>query len=87
MSDESEMPRLRWRCRRGMLELDLLLIAFLEKGYEQLDGTQRDRFRRLLELPDQTLLESLMGNSAIEQKEFADVIERIRHATTSRDRY
>ena len=80
------MSRLRWRCRRGMLELDLLLMTFMDKGYEQLDRAQRDRFRRLLDLPDQTLLESLMGDSAIEQKEFADVIERIRHTTASRGR-
>ncbi|MFO7592951.1 MAG: succinate dehydrogenase assembly factor 2 [Pseudomonadota bacterium] len=86
MSDEAEMSRLLWRCRRGMLELDLLLLAFLENGYERLEGDQRDRFSRLLELPDQTLLESLMGDSAVEQKEFADVIKRIRHATAHRGR-
>jgi antitoxin CptB len=79
----SEMDRLRWRCRRGMLELDLLLQGFLEKGYEKLDVAQQEVFGRLLELQDQTLQEYLLGSTEIEQKEFVDVIKRIRHAATS----
>jgi antitoxin CptB len=78
----SEMDRLRWRCRRGMLELDLLLQGFLEKGYEKLDVAQQEVFARLLELQDQTLQEYLLGSTEIEQKEFVDVIKRIRHAAT-----
>ncbi len=78
----SEMARLRWRCRRGMLELDLLLQGFLERGYAQLDAAQQELFARLLELQDQTLQEYLLGTAEIEQREFVDVIERIRHAAT-----
>lgn len=75
-----DMDRLRWRCRRGMLELDLLLQGFLDEGYAQLDAAQKENFTRLLELQDQTLQEYLMGTAEIEQREFVDVIERIRHA-------
>jgi antitoxin CptB len=78
-----DMERLRWRCRRGMLELDLLLQGFLEKGYAQLDAVQKENFSRLLELPDQTLSEYLLGTVEIKEKEFIDVIERIRHAATA----
>lgn len=78
----SEMARLRWRCRRGMLELDLLLQGFLERGYAQLDSTQQESFARLLELQDQTLQEYLLGTAEIEQKEFVDVIARIRYTAT-----
>jgi antitoxin CptB len=74
------MDRLRWRCRRGMLELDLLLQGFLDRGYTQLDDAQKGSFTRLLELPDQTLSEYLLGTMEIEEREFVDVIERIRHA-------
>ncbi len=77
-----ELDRLRWRCRRGMLELDLLLQGFLDRDYAQLDVAQKEVFIRLLELPDQTLSEYLLGSSEIAQKEFVDVIERIRHAAT-----
>jgi antitoxin CptB len=72
--------RLRWRCRRGMLELDLLLQGFLDKGFEQLDATGQGVFVRMLELPDQTLHEYLMGMAEVREREFADVVERIRHA-------
>jgi antitoxin CptB len=78
-----DMERLRWRCRRGMLELDLLLQGFLEKGYAQLDAVQKEHFSRLLELQDQTLQEYLLGMAEIKEKEFVDVIERIRHAATA----
>ena len=84
MNDVSvNRSRLRWRCRRGMLELDLLLQGFLDNGFEQLEETGRLEFVRLLELPDQTLHDYLMGNIEIREREFADVIERIRYAATS----
>jgi antitoxin CptB len=75
--------RLRWRCRRGMLELDLLLQGFLDNGYSRLDAKQKASFIRLLELPDQVLLETLMGEGAEEEKEFQDVIARIRAAAAT----
>jgi len=74
------LSRLRWRCRRGMLELDLLLQGFLEHGFSALDEQGQCTFLRILELPDQTLHDYLMGNKEIRETEFIDVIERIRHA-------
>ncbi len=78
-----DLDRLRWRCRRGMLELDLLLQGFLDNGYVELDEARQNIFNRLLELPDQTLSEYLLGMHEIEEKEFIDVIERIRRAATA----
>ena len=77
------MSRLRWRCRRGMLELDLLLQGFLDNGYAELDEAQQQRFVELLELPDQDLFEILMTTEAPEKKEFSHVIAKIRHAATA----
>lgn len=74
------MARLHWRCRRGMLELDLLLQGFLEKEYSQLARAEQESFARLLELPDQQLLEYLLKQKPVKEKEFAHVIERIRRA-------
>lgn len=82
MCNES-MSRLRWRCRRGMLELDLLLQGFVDSGYTALDESEQDLFTQLLELPDQELFESLMGISEPEKKEFSHVIAKIRHAATA----
>jgi antitoxin CptB len=75
MADED---RLRWRCRRGMLELDLMLNAFLDQGFEQLDTGEQSVFQRLLDYPDQTLLEMLMGRMVPADKETVHVIGKIR---------
>ncbi|MBN2887641.1 MAG: succinate dehydrogenase assembly factor 2, partial [Chromatiaceae bacterium] len=48
MSEASERERLRWQCRRGLLELDALFMPFLEHGHEGLDAAGRAAFRRLL---------------------------------------
>lgn len=53
---EMEIPgRLRWRCRRGMLELDLVLAQFLQQHCLQLTARQLAEFDALLDLPDQSL--------------------------------
>lgn len=54
-ADPRELARLRWRCRRGMRELDRLLEAFVESDYATLDAAGRARFDALLELPDPRL--------------------------------
>lgn len=78
-----ELSRLRWRCRRGMLELDLLLQPFLDSGYEELDEAEQRGFLQLLELPDQDLFEQLMEIKEPEEKELSRVITKIRHAATA----
>lgn len=47
--------RMRWRCRRGMLELDIVLQRFIDKHYAQLDACQLRQFEILLSLPDHDL--------------------------------
>jgi antitoxin CptB len=44
-----ELDRIRWRCRRGLLELDLVLDAFLARGYGRLAAGERALFDELLE--------------------------------------
>jgi len=53
----------RWQCRRGMLELDLLLNNFVDKKVDVLTQQQKKSFELLLSYPDQTLLDLLLGNS------------------------
>ncbi len=52
---------LRWRCRRGTKELDLLLERFLVRHYDQAPPETRRAFERLLALPDPVLAELLLG--------------------------
>lgn len=73
--------RLRWRCRRGMLELDLLLQGFLEHGYRRLTSEQRALFAGdFLALPDQQLHDYLLGHATPEDTDVAQLVERIRAA-------
>lgn len=52
---------LRWQCRRGRLELDVLLERFLDRAEHGLDAAERGAFDRLLALEDDILLAVLMG--------------------------
>jgi antitoxin CptB len=61
--DAEEIRRLRWQCRRGMLELDHLLARFLELGYAGLSPHQRQTFVRLLAEQDQRLSDWLFSRA------------------------
>ena len=76
-----DQAKLRWRCRRGMRELDELLLGFVDGGHWQaLDEAGQRAFQRLLEYPDQQLLEILMQREAPEDPALADMVRRIRAA-------
>lgn len=77
----SELARMRWKCRRGMLELDLLLRDFLSRGYADLDAAGQQRFDRILDYPDAVLLEWLMGRIRPTDKDVAQLVDKIRSAT------
>ena len=55
MSIETEVKRLYWHSRRGMWELDQLLVPFVEERYLQLDEADRERYRLLLDCEDQDI--------------------------------
>ena len=80
LSPEQELARLRWQCRRGMLELDMFLQSFLEKSFLQLTATEKTAFYTLLNYPDQFLLEYLMGRSVPLDKDVAHVAKKIQAA-------
>ncbi len=73
----SEESRLRWQCRRGMRELDELLVRYLEKRYPVADDGEKAVFRQVLELPDPELNGYLLQRHKPDSKAVADVIERI----------
>ena len=56
VAQDETLRRLRWQCRRGLLELDLLFVRFLEQHYSALSVAEQGAFQRLLEQADQTLL-------------------------------
>jgi antitoxin CptB len=60
-SDPKNRARLRWRARRGLLENDLILTRFLDRYEEFLSDEDVDAFSRLMDLPDNTLMDLLMA--------------------------
>lgn len=75
--DPHHFERLRWRCRRGQLELDLMLGDFLQRRYLALPVSEQGTFERLLELPDTTLQSYLQGQES-PAKEFEEIVRKIR---------
>lgn len=71
----AEMDRIRWHCRRGLLELDLVLSKFLENHFETLSGEQREVFVRLLDYPDNDLWDFVTGKQAPPDAESAWLIK------------
>ena len=76
----SEADRIRWQCRRGLLELDLVLAAFLERHYRRLDAREIELFKALLDQPDNDLLDLVMGRAESPDPRFGSLIERLRES-------
>jgi len=74
----TEKARLQWRCRRGMLELDLLLQPFVENVYGDLSPEDKHKFHLLLDLQDQELLECLMLQTPPQDDSLNDIISQVR---------
>lgn len=55
MADAIELNRLFWHSRRGMLELDVLLVPFVQEVYPTLDEADQARYRKLLACEDQDM--------------------------------
>ena len=62
-----ELERVRWRCRRGLLELDIVLGCFVEQHYTGLDKVQQAVFDALLDMPDTELWDMITGKTPAPQ--------------------
>ena len=73
----SEESRLRWQCRRGMRELDELLVRYLDECYPQDSDADKAAFREVLELADPVLNGYLLQRQTPSSESVARVIDRI----------
>jgi antitoxin CptB len=80
----NNIPRLRWACRRGMLELDVLLGNYLNNAYLDLSLADKKLFVALLGQPDPEIFEWLMGHSHPEDPGLAHIVDKIRSHAKSR---
>jgi antitoxin CptB len=74
----AERARLRWRCRRGMRELDELLSVFLNDHYDGLSDIEKRTFAALLELPDPQLHSYLLGREQAPDPDQSKLLQRLR---------
>jgi antitoxin CptB len=77
MSVAQDKARLKWACRRGMLELDVLFMPFVDQAYEQLSRQQQLVFERLLTCQDPELFAWFMGHEECEDKELNTMVQFI----------
>jgi antitoxin CptB len=75
--DPVELKRLRWRCRRGMRELDQLMERFLDRAWPTSSEADRGLFLRLLDTEDDILWRWCMGRECPEDPALAGFVERL----------
>jgi len=69
--------RLRWQCRRGMLELDIILNRFVDQNWHSLDNDLKAEFEILLRCSDQQLQKWLCEGKEAEN-EVTNIVNRLR---------
>ena len=70
--------RLRWRCRRGTREMDLLLLRFLEQDYPHLNSREQSLFGSLLDEADPNLYAWITGQAPPGNPDYLPLIGKIR---------
>ena len=80
----SEMSRLRWLCRRGMKELDLVMSSYLERHYDSASPSQQAQFRHLLQMADPDLYNLLLGRGEPNDPELAALLQALRKLSGQR---
>ncbi len=75
-----QLERMHWRCRRGLLELDIVLGRFVAQHYALLDAQQRQAFDDLLDAPDTVLWDMITGKESPAQAAQRQIVEWLRSA-------
>jgi antitoxin CptB len=73
-----EQGRLAWRCRRGMKELDMVLVRFLRERWPDATSAEKASFERILDLPDPLLAAYLTGREQSPDGEVQGLLEQMR---------
>ena len=78
--DEIELKRMRWRSRRGLLELDIVIERFLASDFDQLSVADLHAYRELLTWDDTDLLDLVNCKNEADAPHLQPVIDRLRRA-------
>ena len=78
----ADLGRLRWRCRRGMKELDFLLTRYIEERFAGASLEEQAAFGRLLDAQDPVIYAYCLGQER-PPEDLSGLIERITAAATA----
>jgi antitoxin CptB len=84
MNNAYYLPKIVYQCRRGMLELDVMLIPFAEQYFEQMEESMQNDFVQLLEEADPDIYTWLMGFGA-PKPEFETIVIHVRKTMASKE--
>ena len=85
--DERALSKLRWRCRRGLLENDLFIERFFDRHADRLTVRQAEALGELMDLADNDLLDLLLRRKdpegALDRPDVREVLEMLRKLAAS----
>jgi len=81
-----EIPRLKWLCRRGVKELDIIMSHYLEYSFLDAPAAQQKAFKELLAIEDPILFQLVVGKGKSYDKEKDKLLARLRTAIKDRNK-
>ncbi len=75
----SELSKLRWHCRRGIKELDIILEKYLAQSYPSADQNEQKAFRELLNLEDPLLFAMLLDHEQPVDPAQIELLHKLKH--------
>ncbi|MEI7455291.1 MAG: succinate dehydrogenase assembly factor 2 [Nitrosomonadales bacterium] len=76
--DAALLQRVRWRCRRGLLELDIIFGRFVDAHYGELTESERQTFDEFLDMPDNPLWDMISGRKETETESQTALLAKIK---------
>jgi len=69
--------KILWQCRRGLWELDAILIPFVERNFSNLDEIEIENFKKLLAYEDIEIFDILVNKKPFEDNEIGGIVSKI----------
>ena len=69
--------KILWQCRRGLWELDAILIPFVEKNFSNLEEIEIENFKKLLAYEDIEIFDILVNKKPFEDNEIGGIVSKI----------
>tara|TARA_B100000530_G_scaffold206645_1_gene132024 strand:- start:341 stop:604 length:264 start_codon:yes stop_codon:yes gene_type:complete len=69
--------KILWQCRRGLWELDAILIPFVERNFSNLKEKEIENFKKLLAYEDIEIFDILVNKKPFEDAEIGDIVSKI----------